>query len=106
MMKRKEQPDFYRLKRRKCNISQANGDNNQAAEENSEVPKNSLPTDSEAALLLLTKDFPVDKFNSRLPPITFFHQLYSIVKCKTTVDREIVSNVCISVFGKCYIIRT
>lgn len=90
MLKRKGQPDFYGLKRKKCNVLQANGGKvKQMTEENTDVPKNTLPSDSEAALLLLMKDFPVEKFSKGLPPIAFVHQLYSIIKCKTTVDREI-----------------
>lgn len=91
MLKRKDQPDFYGLKRRKCNTLQANSavNSTQTVEENTDVPKDLLLSDSEAALLLLTKDFPVEKFSNGVPPIVFVHQLYSIVKCKTAVDREI-----------------
>lgn len=90
MLKRKRQPDFYGVKKRKYNTLQADGDEiKQTVDENTDVPKSKLPSDSEAALSLLLKDFPVEKFSSGLPPIAFVHQLYSIVKCKTTVDREI-----------------
>ena len=91
MPRRKVQPDFYGVKKRKYNALQTNGDNiTQAPDESISVPKISLPRDSEAALVLLTKDFPLEKFCSGLPPVAFVHQLYSIINCKTTVDREVV----------------
>lgn len=51
----------------------------------------SVPNDTEAALLFLIKRFPRENFNNRIPAIIFVHQIYSIIKSKTTVDREVVS---------------
>ena len=34
--------------------------------------------------------FPCEKMGGTLPPIVLKHQIYSIIKNKTTVDREIV----------------
>ena len=51
----------------------------------------SIPTDTEAALLYLKAKFPVEKFEGRLPPVILVHQVYSIIKCRTTVDKDIVS---------------
>jgi hypothetical protein len=48
------------------------------------------PSDIEAALLYLKSKFPTEKFEGRLPPVLLVHQIYSIIKCKTSVDREIV----------------
>ena len=48
------------------------------------------PSDIEAAILYLKSKFPTEKFEGRLPPILLVHQIYSIIKCKTSVDREIV----------------
>jgi len=48
------------------------------------------PSDVEAALLYLKSKFPTEKFEGRLPPVLLVHQIYSIIKCKTSVDREIV----------------
>jgi hypothetical protein len=49
------------------------------------------PSDVEAALIYLKSKFPVETFKEKLPPIVLVHQIYSIIKCKTSVDREIVS---------------
>jgi hypothetical protein len=49
------------------------------------------PSDTEAALLYLKSKFPTGKFEGRLPPVLLVHQIYSIIKCKTLVDREVVS---------------
>lgn len=48
------------------------------------------PSDIEAALMYLKSKFPTEKFEGRLPPVLLVHQIYSIIKCKTSVDREIV----------------
>jgi len=48
------------------------------------------PSDIEAALLYLKSKFPTEKFEGRLPPVLLVHQIYSIIRCKTSVDREIV----------------
>lgn len=49
------------------------------------------PTDTEAALLYLKSKFPIEKFEGRLPPVLLVHQIYSVIKCKTLVDRDVVS---------------
>ena len=54
--------------------------------DNGEVPK-----DTKAAFLYLRELFPCDKFEFRIPPIILKHQLYSIVKNRTQVDKELVS---------------
>jgi hypothetical protein len=50
-----------------------------------------IPSDTEAALTYLKSKFTLEKFEGRLPPVLLVHQIYSIIKCKTSVDREIVS---------------
>lgn len=47
------------------------------------------PSDTEAALLYLKSKFPIEKFKGRLPPVLLVHQIYSIIKCKTLVDRDV-----------------
>jgi hypothetical protein len=53
------------------------------------------PSDIEAALVYLNSKFPTEKFEGRLPPVVLVHQIYSIIKCKTSVDREIVGTTAI-----------
>jgi hypothetical protein len=55
------------------------------------TPLTNALSDIEAALLYLKSKFPIEKFEEKLPPVLLVHQIYSIIKCKTTVDREIVS---------------
>ncbi len=62
-----------------------------------------LPSDTKAALLYLRSIFPVEKFEGRLPPIVHQHQLYSIVKNRTTVDKELVSYICIITCFKIFV---
>ena len=47
-------------------------------------------SDTKAALLYMKSIFPEEKFGGRLPPIIMKHQIYSIIKNKTTVDKEVV----------------
>ncbi|KAI0242430.1 Serine/threonine-protein kinase 19 [Lamellibrachia satsuma] len=48
-----------------------------------------LPSDTKAALLYLKNLFPLEKFEGRLPPIITKHQLYSIIRNRTLVDKEL-----------------
>ncbi|XP_051877630.1 serine/threonine-protein kinase 19-like isoform X2 [Pristis pectinata] len=48
-----------------------------------------VPNDTKSALIFLTSLFPRKLFDDSLPPIVLKHQLYSIVKDKTTVDRQL-----------------
>ena len=45
--------------------------------------------DTEAALMLIKNQFPAAKFQNLLPPIILQHQLYNIVKSRTTVDMQV-----------------
>ena len=47
------------------------------------------PSDIKAAILYVKNIFPTEKFEGRLPPVVLVNQIYSIIKCKTSVDREI-----------------
>ncbi|XP_054718464.1 serine/threonine-protein kinase 19-like isoform X2 [Uloborus diversus] len=67
--------DLCESKRRKLNSLQENGSTNDT------------PTDTGSALLYLTSIFPTEKFQNRLPPLVFRHQIYAFVKCRTEVDR-------------------
>ncbi|XP_048465325.1 serine/threonine-protein kinase 19 isoform X3 [Rhincodon typus] len=48
-----------------------------------------MPNDTKSALIFLASLFPRKLFDDSLPPIVLKHQLYSIVKDKTTVDRQL-----------------
>ncbi|XP_060696198.1 inactive serine/threonine-protein kinase 19-like isoform X2 [Hemiscyllium ocellatum] len=48
-----------------------------------------MPNDTKSALIFLVSLFPRKLFDDSLPPIVLKHQLYSIVKDKTTVDRQL-----------------
>ncbi|XP_042196922.1 serine/threonine-protein kinase 19 [Callorhinchus milii] len=48
-----------------------------------------MPNDTKTGLLFLVRLFPRKLFDDCLPPIVLKHQLYSIVKDKTTVDRQL-----------------
>ncbi|XP_078414943.1 winged helix repair factor 1-like isoform X2 [Cetorhinus maximus] len=48
-----------------------------------------VPNDTKSALIFLASLFPRKLFDDSLPPIVLKHQLYSIVKDKTTVDRQL-----------------
>ncbi|PSN42723.1 hypothetical protein C0J52_13596 [Blattella germanica] len=56
-----------------------------------ETPDLTVPSDTAAALLYLKDKFPIEKFQGKLPPVILVHQIYSIIKCKTTVDRDVNS---------------
>ena len=51
---------------------------------------NCVPNDTLAALLYMKNLFPMEKFDDRIPPIVMKHQLYSIVKNRTIVDKQVV----------------
>ncbi|XP_067673643.1 inactive serine/threonine-protein kinase 19-like [Haliotis asinina] len=78
-------PDIYKHKK-KC-VRPAEPEEN--GDFNDNALMNGLPTDTEASLIYLKNLFPGDKFDDRLPPIIFKHQLYSIVKNRTTVDKHV-----------------
>lgn len=48
--------------------------------------------DTDTALAFFRSMFNSAKFNDRVPPIIFKHQLYSVVNNRTQVDRDIVSH--------------
>ncbi|XP_055507531.1 serine/threonine-protein kinase 19-like isoform X1 [Leucoraja erinacea] len=79
-------PDIFRkVKRRKFGIVEAFDSLEKKETENYE----DVPNDTKAALILLASLFPRKLFDDSLPPIVLKHQLYSIVKDKTTVDRQL-----------------
>ena len=49
-----------------------------------------VPTDTEMYLIYFKNLFPLDKFEHRLPPMVLKHQLYSLNKNRTVVDKELV----------------
>ncbi|KAK7788760.1 hypothetical protein R5R35_013292 [Gryllus longicercus] len=87
MSKRCGVRDFYgahkKLRTTVCSTS------NTALTENDTVQNAQLPSDTESAITYLKSTFPLEKFNEKLPPVLLVHQIYSIVQCKTTVDKQI-----------------
>ncbi|XP_076458725.1 winged helix repair factor 1-like [Babylonia areolata] len=86
--KRSQVPELFRAKRR-CTTSvspgQANGDS--SSQETNGIADSA--SDTRTALFFLRGLFPVEKFEHRLPPILLKHQLYSVVKNRTLVDRQL-----------------
>ncbi|XP_067881946.1 inactive serine/threonine-protein kinase 19-like isoform X2 [Heterodontus francisci] len=76
-------PDIFRqVKKRKFGLEE-DLDKNEAKK------FDGVPNDTKSALLLLASLFPRKLFDDSLPPIVLKHQLYSMVKDKTTVDRQL-----------------
>lgn len=86
--KRALMTDVYRNKKRICSGNRdASGSNSNWDQEGKlEIV---LPSDTKSALLFLKGLFPVEKFEGRLPPIIVKHQLYSVIKNRTLVDKEL-----------------
>lgn len=84
-------PDVYRSRKRICVAAQPDDAINSAwdGSEDSGIGTSDMPTDTKTALLFLKNMFPVEKFEGRLPPMMVRHQLYSIVKNRTVVDKEV-----------------
>ena len=49
-----------------------------------------IPNDTKAGLLYLKSTFCLERFTGRIPAIILKHQLYSVIKDKTVVDRQLV----------------
>ncbi|XP_064622255.1 inactive serine/threonine-protein kinase 19-like [Lineus longissimus] len=90
--------DLYRRKRRfvaqpQQQLQQPQQDEKAVDSEdglwNSELPDSSFPNDAEATMLYLKDLFPVEKFQSRLPPIIVKHQLYSMITNRTLADKQL-----------------
>ncbi|KAL5018208.1 hypothetical protein ScPMuIL_003930 [Solemya velum] len=85
--KRNSIPTVYKHKKRICmgpnSVLEAND-----FPDDKELAVHAM-TDTKAALLYLQKQFPMDKFELQIPPIILKHQIYSIVKNKTIVDKQI-----------------
>ena len=54
-------------------------------------------SDTMAAILYLKSLFPVEKLEHRVPAVVFVHQLYSVVKNRTQVDKELVRILIVSI---------
>jgi hypothetical protein len=94
MSKRPTNSNFYaQSKKFRSSASSVQVTANENVDESSFLQ---APSDTEAALLYLKSKFPTEKFEGRLPPVLLVHQIYSIIKCKTLVDRDVVS-ICPSV---------
>ncbi|XP_072916215.1 inactive serine/threonine-protein kinase 19-like [Hemitrygon akajei] len=79
-------PDIFRqVKRRK--LETADGFN--SLDKNKTDEYEDVPNDTKSALIFLASLFPRKLFDDSLPPIVLKHQLYSIVKDKTSVDRQL-----------------
>lgn len=55
------------------------------------ILSDAIPSDTEAGLIYLQGLIPSGSFGIDFPPIVLKHQIYSIIKNKTLVDKEIVS---------------
>ncbi|KAL3875650.1 hypothetical protein ACJMK2_033605 [Sinanodonta woodiana] len=80
-------PDIYKQKKRICygpsthlNGSFDNGNDKELG---------NVPNDTKATVLYLRSLFPLEKFEHRLPPVIFKHQLYSFIDSRTIVDKHI-----------------
>lgn len=82
--KRTLMPEFYK-KKKVCTESRSKVPITDAERE--EVSR--VPTDTEVYLLYFKNLFPLDKFEHRLPPMVLKHQLYSLNKNRTVVDKEL-----------------
>lgn len=81
-MKRSNQRNLsYGLGKRRKKATAQDGNNNKRTEDD--------PISTEAALTFFHAMFNPEKFDGRVPPIIFTHQLYSVVNNKTQVDREV-----------------
>ncbi|CAH1274212.1 STK19 [Branchiostoma lanceolatum] len=57
--------------------------------DNEEHISAAVPSDTKAAIMYLCSLFPKQMYEGRIPPIIMKHQLYSVVKNKTLVDRQL-----------------
>ncbi|XP_076336658.1 winged helix repair factor 1-like [Tachypleus tridentatus] len=85
--KRRFLPDIYKKKKKVFCVFNDSVKNDSTSEE--QVYSADIPNDTEASLFYLKSVFPVESFEGRLPPIIFKHQIYSIVKNKTLVDKQV-----------------
>lgn len=94
-------PEIYKAKKRAClalatpQDSPSDDDDDDEDEDDDDKhginDKNveDIPSDTKASLLYLKSLFPVEKFESRLPPVILKHQVYSIMKNRTLVDKQL-----------------
>ncbi|XP_030053191.1 winged helix repair factor 1 [Microcaecilia unicolor] len=75
--------DTFKAKKRKGNPG--NGCENDACRS----PFPGVAQDAHGAMKYLTSLFPRKLFNNSLPPMVFKHQIYSLVRDKTAVDRQL-----------------
>ncbi|XP_071496385.1 inactive serine/threonine-protein kinase 19-like [Diadema antillarum] len=60
-----------------------------AVQADEDIKDHDLPSETKASLIYLKSLFNVHHFEERVPPIFLKHQLYSIIHCKTQVDKEV-----------------
>ncbi|XP_033630885.1 serine/threonine-protein kinase 19-like [Asterias rubens] len=84
-MKRSRIPDVFK-NRKKFRVAASESDH---LLDESNVALSEVPSDTKAALLYLRSLVNVKAFEDRIPPIVFKQQVYSIVSCKTVVDKQI-----------------
>lgn len=87
MNKRTHIPDLYRNTKKLRPSSNYNSNSKLFTSDSS--AESELPNDTEAALIYLKEKFPIDAFEGHLPAVLLIHQVYSIVKNKTKVDKEV-----------------
>ncbi|XP_013785197.1 serine/threonine-protein kinase 19-like isoform X2 [Limulus polyphemus] len=80
-------PDVYKKKKKVFCVSNGSVKDDNTFKE--QVYSADIPNDTEASLFFLKSVFPVESFEGRLPPIILKHQIYTIVKNKTLVDKQV-----------------
>ncbi|XP_062591297.1 inactive serine/threonine-protein kinase 19-like [Saccostrea cucullata] len=92
MSKRSMVNDLYKSRKRICTASRSSATD--TPEFNDGVNGTSfstaeIPSDTKVSLLHLKELFPLDKFEGRLPAVIVKHQLYSLLKDRTAVDKQL-----------------
>lgn len=87
MKRRGTLPDFYN-QRKKSHVSGDIKLTDNGQKTDTDFGKD-VPSDTEGALIYLRNKFPTEAFEGHLPPVIVIHQIYAVVKCKTTVDKDV-----------------
>ncbi|KAK7111982.1 inactive serine/threonine-protein kinase 19-like [Littorina saxatilis] len=87
--KRSHIPELYKAKRRCVPSSSSSQENGVSTSHEDTNGITDTASDARTALLFLRGLFPVEKFEYRLPPIVLKHQLYSVMKNRTLVDKQL-----------------
>ncbi|XP_019641995.1 PREDICTED: uncharacterized protein LOC109483423 [Branchiostoma belcheri] len=92
MSKRKAlMPDVFKRRKRVCvgGLVRPTPSSPQWGSDSEDNLSAAAPSDTKAAMMYLCSLFPKQTYEGRIPPIIMKHQLYSVVKNKTLVDRQL-----------------